>query len=135
MTEGSSNVVNLELARGREALVSATILLDAKQYPDAISRAYYAMFHAACALLASIGRNARTHDGVRALVSEHFIRPGILGQEHGRALSRMAGDRGDADYNVAALFSEKDVREDIALAEAFLIAAEAIAAGSSASSS
>ena len=85
------------------------------------------MFHAACALLASIGRSARSHDGVRSLVSEHFIRPGLLAREHGRALSRMAGDRGDADYNVAAVFAQQDANEDIELAESFLEAIRAIA--------
>lgn len=130
MTEVPTGTVSLELERAAAALLSANILLGAKQYPDAVSRAYYAMFHAACALLASIGRTARTHDGLRALISEHFIRPGILAQEHGRALSRMAGDRGDADYNVAAVFSDRDVREDVALAQAFLSAVKAITSAS-----
>lgn len=110
----------LQLDRAASALESARVLLQAEQYADAISRAYYATFHAACALLGSIGRTARTHDGVRALIAEHFIRPGVLGREHGRALARIAADRNDADYNVAAVFAEGDVREDIALAEAFL---------------
>lgn len=126
MTEVPSGSVQLELERAAAALVSATVLLGAGQYADAVSRAYYAMFHGACALLASIGRTSRTHDGLRALVAEHFIRPGLLPHEHGRALSRMAGDRGDADYNVAAVFSEADVREDIALAQAFLEAVRRI---------
>ena len=126
MTEVPSGSVQLELERARAALISARVLLGVSQYADAISRAYYAMFHAACALLASIGRTARTHDGLRALISEHFIRPGVLAHEHGRALSRMAGDRGEADYNVAAVFSEADVREDIVLAEKFLAGVEAI---------
>ena len=123
MTEVPTGSIRLELERASQALTSARILVDAGQYADAISRAYYAMFHAACALLASIGRSARTHDGVRALVSEHFIRSGMMAHEHGRALSRMSGDRNDADYNVAALFSEQDAREDVALAEAFLLEA------------
>jgi len=126
VTEVPSGSVQLELERARAALISARVLLGVSQYADAISRAYYAMFHAACALLASIGRTARTHDGLRALISEHFIRPGVLAHEHGRALSRMAGDRGEADYNVAAVFSEADVREDIVLAEKFLAGVEAI---------
>lgn len=126
MTEVPTGSTRLELERATQALTSARVLLDAGQYADAISRAYYSMFHAACALLASIGRSARTHDGVRALVSEHFIRSGILAHQHGRALSRMSGDRNDADYNVAAVFSEQDAREDVTLAEAFLLEASGI---------
>ena len=63
---------------------------------------------------------------VTGLIAEHFIRPGSLAQEHGRALSRVAGDRGEADYNVAAVFCEADVREDLVLAEKFLKAVEAL---------
>jgi len=67
---------------------------------------------------------------VRALIGEHFVRPGILAPEHGRALSRMAADRNDAEYNVAAVFGEADVRGDIAQAEAFLSAVQPLLAGS-----
>lgn len=112
--------VELELERARGSLSAARVLLSSQHFPDAISRAYYAMFHAACALLASIGRDARSHDGVRALVAEHFIRPGLLSVSQGRALSRMAGDRNDADYNVASVFEASDVAEDIEIADAFL---------------
>lgn len=132
MTPARSNHVDLEFARAAGALTSARVLLDAGQFADAISRAYYAVFHAASALLASIGRSARTHDGVRALIAEHFIRPGVLAQGHGRTLARVAGDRGEADYNVAAVFTEADVREDIELATTFLAAARAIVEESSA---
>jgi len=38
----------------------------------------------------------------------------------------VAGDRGEADYNVAAVFCEADVREDLVLAEKFLKAVEAL---------
>lgn len=126
MTEVPSGSAQRELERAHAALISARVLLGAGQHADAISRAYYAMFHAACALLASIGRTARTHDGLRALIAEHFIRPGTLAHDHGRALSRMAGDRGEADYNVAAVFTEADVREDLVLAEKFLKAVETL---------
>jgi uncharacterized protein len=129
VTEVPTGNASLELARATSSLSAAKVLLATAHYPDAVSRAYYTVFHAACALLASIGRTARTHDGVRALVSEHFIRPGLLAKEHGRTFSRMAGDRGDADYNVAALFSETDVQEDIALAESFLRAVEVVLQG------
>jgi uncharacterized protein (UPF0332 family) len=116
--------IDLELERARSALSAARVLLATNHFPDAISRAYYAMFHAACALLASIGRDARSHDGVRALVAEHFIRPGLLSVSQGRALSRMAGDRNDADYNVASVFEADDVAQDIEIAASFLLEVE-----------
>lgn len=122
--------VDLELERARGSLSAARVLLATQHLPDAISRAYYAMFHAACALLASIGRDDRSHDDVRALVAEHFIRPGLLSVSQGRALSRMAGDRNDADYNVASVFEATDVAQDIEIAESFLSEVEQLLSAS-----
>ena len=42
----------------------------------------------------------------------------------------MAADRNDAEYNVAAVFSEADVRADLAQAAAFLSAVQALLPGS-----
>jgi uncharacterized protein (UPF0332 family) len=94
-------------------------------HEDAVSRAYYAVFHAACALLASIGRTVRTHDGLRAAVAEHFVRPGRLPARFGRLLARAAADRNDADYNSAATFGADDSAEAIEGAREALAAAEA----------
>jgi uncharacterized protein (UPF0332 family) len=126
VTEAPSGSVALELERARSSLEAARVLLEAGLRADAVSRAYYAMFHAASALLASVGRAARTHDGLRALVAEHFVRPGLLAPEHARAFARTAGDRGDADYNVAAVFEAEDVVEDVAAARALIDAVEAL---------
>ena len=92
----------------------------------AVGRAYYAVFHAACALLASIGRSSRTHDGVRTLINEHFVRAGLLDAEHARTLRRMAADRNDADYDTSATFDATDSGLDITSAAAFIAAVDAI---------
>ena len=119
-----------ERERAAEALAAARVLTAAGLHADAVSRAYYAVFHGAQALLASIGRSARTHDGVRSLVSEHFIRSGRLAPEHGRAFARSAADRGDADYDPDAVFSAQIAVDAIGTAESFLAAVDAIVGGS-----
>jgi uncharacterized protein (UPF0332 family) len=115
-----------ELGRARESLQAARVLVDAGLFADAVSRSYYAIFHAGQALLASTGRAARTHEGVRHLVSEHFVRPGTLSAEFGRAFARAAADRGDADYDADAVFTLSIATDSVATAERFLAAAEAI---------
>jgi uncharacterized protein (UPF0332 family) len=119
-----------ELALARETLEAARVLAAAGLHRHAVGRSYYAVFHAACALLASIGRRARIHDGVRALVNEHFVRPGRLAAEHARTLRQIAGDRADADYDASATFDQADSGADIARAESFLGAVETVLAGS-----
>ena len=54
----------------REKLESARILLRTGRFDDAISRAYYAAFYAARALLLLLGVEARTHEGVLAMLCE-----------------------------------------------------------------
>lgn len=53
------------------------------------SRAYYAVFDAALALLFSAGIEARSHRGIGTLIGEHFVKPGQLSPELGRLLARM----------------------------------------------
>lgn len=52
------------LERAEEKLRSANLLFENKMFADAISEAYYAMFHAAKALLALKGIYPKTHAGV-----------------------------------------------------------------------
>ena len=63
---------------------------------------------------------------MRSFVNEHYVRPGILDAEHARALRQTASDRNDADYDATATFADEDSRADIARAERFLAAVEAI---------
>jgi uncharacterized protein (UPF0332 family) len=125
VNEVPQSSAELELEKARRLLDAAEHLRRGGFHEDAVSRAYYAVFHAACALLASIGRTARTHDGLRAAVAEHFVRPGKLPTRFGRLLARAAADRNDADYNSAATFGADDAIEAIAGAREALTAVEA----------
>ncbi len=126
MTEVPVAGTEPELELARETLEAARILAAAGLHRHAVGRAYYAIFHAACALLASVGLRARTHEGLRSLVNEHFVRPGKLAADHARAFRQTAGDRNDADYDASATFSAEDSHGDIARAEAFLAAVIAL---------
>ncbi|MEW5766371.1 MAG: HEPN domain-containing protein [bacterium] len=61
------------LNTARSKIEAAKILLDHCKYDDAVSRAYYAVFHCAQALLLSIGVKAESHSGVRQLFGLYFI--------------------------------------------------------------
>ena len=113
MTPPPTSTVELELEKSASALASAELCRTGGFHDAAVSRAYYAVFHAATALLASIGRSVKTHDGLRAAVAEHFVRPGVLPPKFGRLLARSAADRNDADYNAAASFASEDAQEAI----------------------
>lgn len=131
MTEVPLGSAPEQIALARETLEAARVLRAAGLHRHAVGRSYYAVFHAACALLASIGRRARTHDGVRHLVNEHFVRPGLLAAEHARTLRQTASDRGDADYDASATFDDEDSATDLTRAESFVKAVEGVLARSS----
>lgn len=87
-----------ELALGDRAFQAATALRKLDLVHDALSRLYFAAFHWTRALLAGAGIEAKTHQGVQALLSMHFIRTGRLAPEQQHTLSRLETWRGKADY-------------------------------------
>jgi uncharacterized protein (UPF0332 family) len=117
-----------ELSRADTCLREARALYDAALPYGAASRAYYAVFHAASALLLSVGLEVRTHKGVVSLLGEHFVRPGRISSRMGRLVSRMQRDREDADYAPGAVFTREEAGQMIAEAAAFLAEARRLIA-------
>jgi uncharacterized protein (UPF0332 family) len=115
-----------EWLRSCEALEEAEILHQAGRPAGAVSRAYYAAFHAARALLVSISLQPRTHEGVRSMLSLHFVRTGRLDARLARALSLASRTREDADYDAAAVFGPADSEESLSQARIFVAAAKQI---------
>jgi uncharacterized protein (UPF0332 family) len=109
-----------ELSRADTCLREARALGEAALPYGAVSRAYYAVFHAARALLFSVGLEGNTHRAVVSMLGEHFVRPGRLSPAMGRLVSRMQRDREDADYATGAVFTAEEASQTIATAEAFL---------------
>ena len=127
MTELPTLSAAAELAKARRFLAAAQHLANGGFFEDAVSRAYYAVFHGGCALLATIGRTIRTHDGLRAVIGDHFVRPGLLDTRFARLMARAAADRNDADYNAAACFAAVDAQEALDRTTEFLAEVERLA--------
>lgn len=108
-----------EMARAEECLREARVLHRSGLPFGAASRAYYVVFHAARALLLSVGIESKTHRSVASLLGEHFVKTGRLSPELGRAVSRMQRDREDADYQTGAVFTIEEAASMVAQAEAF----------------
>lgn len=102
------------LRKAERKLKAARMLLGAGEIEDAISRAYYAAYHAAQALLLSAGLSARTHEGTLVLFGLHFVQTGRVDRRLGRALSRAREDRENGDYAEVAFFDADDARRSIA---------------------
>ena len=78
---------------------------------NAVSRAYYAMMHAANAALALKDLQPKTHSGTQMLFNEHLVRPGHLDKQRGRDLARGQERRTSADYDVSKDVSESQAHD------------------------
>lgn len=94
----SSLDVRLYMARAHEDLRAAESNAQQGFPAVAISRAYYAMFYAASAVLASAGLSRIKHTGVHAAFGEHFVKAGLIEPEYARLLIHAFDSRLDADY-------------------------------------
>lgn len=115
MTESRREIVEL-WQRAQEALQATHALLVAS-FPDfAASRAYYAAFYAASALLLADGKAFRSHRGVLALLHQDYVKTGRLPVEMGRIISMLSDLRSVGDYGGAAHVSHAEAH--VALGEA-----------------
>ncbi len=115
--------IGVQLARGKESLESADILLAAGKYADAVSRAYYGAFHHACALLLMSGQQARRHGGVERLLQRDLVRTGKLDAAVARSYAHLLKDRQDADYGAETVFTPALTAERVEAARVFCSAA------------
>ena len=86
----------------------------------AVSRAYYAVLHAAVAARAARGERPKTHAGVRMLFGPLFVQNGPFEKRHARVLDELARLRNDADYHVGREVSLDAAREAVVDAETFV---------------
>ena len=109
------------LKLAEEYLEDAKLALEHSRLRTAVNCAYYAMFHAAQAILAFNGiEPPRTHRGLREVFGKEIILRGLADRELGRALSRAFELRQASSYEVYASFGEDVVEELIEKAEEFV---------------
>ena len=111
----------MELQRADEALNDATYLWQGDRLRAATNRAYYAMFHAAQAALASDGvRRPRTHRGTINLFGQHWTRAGKIDLPYARDLQDAFDMQLKSDYDIYAVLNNELVGETISKAAAFV---------------
>ena len=115
--------------RAADSLEAARSLLDSGYTDFAASRAYYAAFYAACALLLAEGCDFSKHSAVLSAIHKHFVRTGRLEPEHGRAIDWLFELRNIGDYGETEHVTDEQAREALATAKRFVEACEGLAGG------
>ena len=106
--------------KARESLEAAQLLAERGFYDFAVSRAYYAMFYLAEALLLGEGLAFSKHSAVIAAFGQHFTKMRRVPAEFHRYLIEGGSSRNVGDYDVSSRLSEADAREQIARGLEFL---------------
>ena len=117
--------VKLLIEKGKRSLAAARDLFDRGYYDFAASRAYYAMFYLAEALLLSRGMAFSKHSAVISAFGQHFVKPGHLPAHLHEALRTGFDERNVGDYGFAAPYPRGRAEALIERAEEFVTTVEA----------
>ena len=109
-----------EWRRATESMGAARSCQRDGYYADSVSRAYYAVLHAAKAALHLYGVTAESHSGVRSMFGLHIVKTGLIEPEWSAEIGRSEGKRIASDYDAKLHFDEQDAREACHRADAFL---------------
>ena len=122
MTLEFAEEIAANLERAEASIRAARELTTGGYYDFAASRAYYAVFYAATALLLSEELDFSRHSGVIAAIHQRFVKTGKLDKRYGKDLNWLFELRGVGDYGATIHVSEQDAEKAIGAAEDFLSA-------------
>lgn len=109
-----------ELQRAEEELRAANLLLKEGFFFKSVVSSYYAIYHAAKALLLLKGISPRTHEGVERMFGLYYIKTGEFDIKIGKALGRLMKMREEADYYPEIPFTEDEAVLAMEMAGDFL---------------
>jgi hypothetical protein len=114
------DLIRTQMRKSEEKLNAAKTLFREGFVDDAISRAYYSMFHAASAVLFAEGITVESHSALKTMFGLHFVKTGKIDKKYGRWLNKLKDERENGDYDIFTSFEREDAKEDINEAEEFL---------------
>ncbi len=90
----------LLLKKSDEFLKDSAVLLQNNGFSSTVSRCYYAMFHAAQAMLLTENIVAHTHKGVVLKFSNIFVKTGHFDLNLGKSFAKIQDKREQSDYEI-----------------------------------
>jgi hypothetical protein len=109
-----------ELNRAQKALLAAKTLLENQLYEDCVSRAYYAVLHAAKAALIKVGVEAESHQAVRRMFGLHLVKTGNIEKDFVSILTAQQEDREIGDYDIHIEIEQDTALKRVLDAEKFI---------------
>ena len=120
MNERTGEYIRHEMKKAEQALKAAQNLLADGLYDDAVSRAYYAVFHSARAALKIKGIETTSHKALISQFALHLVKTGEVEEEYGDDLRQTKEDRETRDYEPLVTFGSDETAQLVGGAERFL---------------
>ncbi|MDD5434420.1 MAG: HEPN domain-containing protein [Nitrospira sp.] len=118
------DVVKQMLGKARKKLRTARTNFDNSQYDDAISRAYYAVFHTISAVLLSKGLHFSSHGQIIGAFNREFIKTKKFPASFSKSLKKLFDERQIGDYDFQTYIDEGTAKEGMESAEKIINACE-----------
>lgn len=96
----------LDLAR--RDLEEMQVLFERDLYYGSVNRAYYAIFHAASALLILDGKRFKRHSAVISFFGKEYVNTGVVPRAYQDAFTKMFEIRNIVDYDYDAIVSREE---------------------------
>lgn len=122
--EQLEDLLRYRLEQAYETLHEAEILLDRAALRGTVNRAYYAMFYALLALLATKRLGTSKHSGAISLFDREFVKSGLFPRELSRALHLAFERRQSHDYGEMVPITPEIAQETVDDARTFVGAVE-----------
>ena len=108
------------IEKAERSLEAAKTLVDRGDYDFAVSRAYYAMFYCAKAMLLTKGITTKKHASTISLFCEKFVKYGDFPEELASYLIDAFRKRQIGDYDVFVMPTKDEAKDLITKAELFV---------------
>jgi len=120
MSHQHAQEVTANLERAEESIKAAKDLAKGSYFDFAASRAYYAAFYAATAILIHEGFKYRKHSAVISAIHQQYVKTGKLDKKYGKDLNWLFELRSVGDYGAVIHVPQPDAEKAIEAAESFI---------------
>ena len=106
--------------KSKECIKDAQLLLDSGRTSAVVGRCYYAMFHAASAILIEKDIKRHSHQGLISAFGQVYIKTGLIDPKFHKYLIEAFDLRQESDYQPMTEISEKQAARLLERAQEFL---------------
>jgi uncharacterized protein (UPF0332 family) len=112
--------IQLQLRNANTALAEAKLLMQGNFYDGAVSRTYYACYHATSALLLTKDLTPKTHKGTKSELHKHFVLEGTFDRKQAQFYSTLLEERLTSDYNSFVSVTQERTEQLFSLAKIYI---------------